>query len=420
MKKRYLILASIVMISTGAMAQKNELKAAEKALKNGNAPEAKTLLMAAEPLLATDADKAQYQFVKGNIALELANKNMEVSQNLMDAAKAYTSLQAIEKASGKAKFTEEALKSINILKGKLVNAAVELGNKDNYAEGSKLLKAVYDMDTKDMEKLYYAAGYAINGKDYNSALTYYQELKNNNYSGEGTVYYATNKESKAEEQFATKAERDLFVKGGTHEKPREEKIPSKRGEIMKNIALILVTNGKDAEAKTAIREARVANPEDSSLLLTEADLYLKLNDMDTYKKLISEALEKNPNDVDLVYNLGVISRKANQLVDAEKYFKRAIEINPTYVNAYANMAELKLSADEKIVTEMNKLGTSDKDTKRYNVLKMERTKMFTDTLPYLEKAYELNPKNEDIAKTLLSVYKTLEMSDKAKALKAKM
>ncbi len=151
-----------------------------------------------------------------------------------------------------------------------------------------------------------------------------------------------------------------MVKMGTHEKPRTEVIPSKRGEIYKNMALILVQNGKTEEAKKAIAEARETNPEDTSLILTEANLYLETKDFDRYKKLITEVLEKNPNDADLVFNLGVISGNAKDAVDAEKYYTRAIEINPKYSNAYINLAALKLERERPIIEEMNKLGTSDK------------------------------------------------------------
>jgi hypothetical protein len=41
-------------------------------------------------------------------------------------------------------------------------------------------------------------------------------------------------------------------------------------------------------------------------------------------------------------------------------------------------------------------------------------------LPYLEKASELDGTNEEVKSTLLSVYRALEMTEKAKALKAKM
>ena len=181
----------------------------------------------------------------------------------------------------------------------------------------------------------------------------------------------------------------------------------------------LVTPRMVEEAKKAITEARKLNPDDTNLILTEADLYLKVKDFDTYTKLVNQALENNPNNVDLVYNLGVIAANANKIEEAEKYYKKALQINPNYYNANFNLAELMLRADEKFVTEMNKLGTSEKDNKRYAVLKADREKNFSALLPYLEKAYELQPENEAAKRTLMSVYNALEMTDKYKALKAK-
>jgi tetratricopeptide (TPR) repeat protein len=421
MKSKYVLLASALLISVSNFAQKNEIKAAEKALKSGNAAEARTLLQQAEPLLtaATDAEKAQFLFVKGNIALDLATKNIETSKNLSEAAKAFQDLVAAEKATGKSKYTSQATTSISDIKNKLVNSAVEKGTAKNYKEAAALLKQVYDLDTTDLEKLYYAASYAVNGSDYDTALSYYKELKDKNYSGEGTSYYAKSLISDQEEMFGTKAERDKMVAIKSHKDPRDEKIPSKKGEIYKNIALIYVQQGKNDEAKKSLSEARAANPDDTSLAMAEADLYLKLEDYTMYKKIVTEVLEKNPNDADLLYNLGVISSKTNG-ADAEAYYKKAIAIKPDYTNAYLNLAILKLDGEKAIIDEMNKLGTSEKDNKRYEVLKAKREGIFKEALPYLEKAFELNPTNEDVSATLLNVYGALEMTAEKKALKAKL
>jgi tetratricopeptide (TPR) repeat protein len=372
---------------------------------------------------ATDAEKAQYYFVKGNTLVDLATKNIEVSKNQLDAAKAYQELIAVEKISGKAKYTSQAEAAIADIKGKILNSAVEDGTNKKYDEAAKKLRIVYDLDKTDLEKLYYAASYAVNAQDYDTALAYYEELKSKNYSGEGMAYYAKNLLSEQEDFFGTtaeaKTERDNKVKLKVYSDPRDEKIPSKRGEIYKNIALILIQKDKTEQAKTALSDARKANPDDTSLIISEADLYLKLQDFATYKKLVSEVLEKDPNNPDLLFNLGVVSSK-NDAAAAESYYKKAIEIKPDYVNAYLNLSILKLEGETKIVDEINKLGTSEKDNKRYEVLKKQREEIFKSALPYLEKANELDPKNEDVAATLLNVYGALEMTDKKKALKAKM
>nr|WP_314896980.1 tetratricopeptide repeat protein [uncultured Flavobacterium sp.] len=422
MKSKYVILASALLISVATFAQKDQIKAAEKALKGGNSQEAVTILQGVEFLItnATDAEKAQFFFVKGNALLDLANKNVDVNTNLSLAAKAYQDLIAVEQTSGKVKYSTQAATSITQIKFKLINGAIADSKIDKHGDSAKKLYDAYLLDKNDTLNLYYAASTYVNAKEYDTALKLYDELKNLNYSGKGTSYFAVNKLSGEEDVYATAQERDRMVKLGTHEKPRTEAIPSKRGEIYKNMALILVQNGKTEEAKKAIAEARVANPEDTSLILTEANLYLETKDYATYKKLISEVLEKNPNDADLVFNLGVISTTANNTVEAEKYYKRAIEIKPDYVNAYLNLAILKLDADKKLFEEMNKLGNSEKDNKRYLVLKKQREAIFMDALPFLEKASELDPSNNEVKATLLSVYGALEMTEKKKALKAKM
>jgi len=422
MKSKYVLLASALLISVATFAQKDQIKAAEKALKAGNAQEAITILQGAEAASAAapDAEKAQFQFVKANAHLALATKNENTDANLSAAAKAYQEVLSIEKTSGKAKFSAQASTSIIDVKYKLINAAIADSKAEKHAAGAKKLYDAYLLDKKDTINLYYAASTYVNAKEYETAYNAYDELKKLNYSGKGTNFYAVNKINGEEQFFPTAKERDQMVKLGTHEKPRTEDIPSKRGEIFKNMALILVQNGKVAEAKKAVAEARAANPDDTSLVLTEANLYLDTKDYDTYKKLITEVLAQSPNDADLVFNLGVISYNAKNLVEAEKYYKRAIEIKPDYVNAYLNLAILKLDADKKLFEEIQKLGNSEKDNKRYEVLKKQREAVFTSALPYLEKASELDGTNEEVKGTLLSVYRALEMTEKAKALKAKM
>ena len=422
MKSKYVILASALLISVATFAQKDQIKSAEKALKNGDAQGALAILKDAENLVvnAKDVEQAQYYFVQANSYLDLANKKVEEGKNLSLAAETFRKLIDIENASGKQKYSTQAAASIAEIKGKLINSAIADSQASKHVEGAKKLYDAYLLDKKDTINLYYAASTAVNAQDFDLALPMYEELKKLNFSGKGTSYTAINKISGNEDGFNNAKERDLAVKLGTHEKPKTEAIPSKRGEIYKNLALILVQKGRSEDAKKAIADARKANPEDTSLILTEANLYLESKDFETYKKLVGEALQKEPNNADLVFNLGVLSANAKNNADAEKYYLKAIEINPSYANAYLNLAALKLEAEKPIIDEMNKLGTSAKDMKRYDVLKAQRENVFKGVIPYLKKANELDPKNEDVAKTLLGVYKALEMTAEAKALKATM
>ena len=430
------IIVSTILISTSNFAQKDEVKSLKKIyvkteLSASDVESYKASSTKLSLIAAIDADVSAAVFFKALVpkieltALGVAATPAQVDgvlspKKVADLVNGINETLDFEKKSGKNVFTDEIVKFSPLLKSQLVNYAVYLGDQKKYKESSEVLYSVYKLDSKDPEKLYYAANYAINGEDYNAALKYYQELKAIKYSGEGTVFFALNKEKNKEESFSSKQEREIYVKAGSHSTPRDEKIPSKRGEIYKNIALILVQNGKTNEAKTAISEARTENPEDITLVTTEADLYYKLGDMETYKILINRAIEKNPTDATLVFNLGVVSANTKQLKDAEKFYRRAIEIDPKYVDAYINLSEILLRGDEPIFAELNKLGTSDKDNKRYEVLSAQRKAIFNSIVPLLEKALEIKDGNVAAQKTLLSMYKVLEMTDKAKALKAKI
>ncbi len=434
MRLKHILLASAVLVSVASFAQKDELKKLKK-IYDKDVPTAADLadykanLEKLAPLATEEGDKIYYNFYRVNAPnVELATAGTPPTpaqfakfftpNAIKDLASAYNAVLEYEKKTGKKVFTDDINQDVATFKPLLVNTAISLGEAKKNKEASDILYAIYLLDKKDQEKLYYAASYALNAQDYTNALAYYNELKDLNYTGDSTVYFAKNKATGKEETFPTKQERELFIKAGTHEKPRDEKMPSKKGEIMKFITLILVETGKVDEAKASIAEARKANPDDVQLILAEADMYLKVKDFDNYTKAVNEALAKKPNDVDLLFNLGVVSTSANKLEDAEKYYKQALAINPNYLGANLNLAELKLRVDEKYVSEMNKLGTSEKDNKRYDFLKAERAKNFTAVLPYLEKAYEIQP-DEDVKKLLINVYNVLEMTDKKNALKAK-
>lgn len=431
-----IIIAITLLVSAISFAQKDELKSLKKIYSKevpsvSDLSDYKATLSKLEPLAIEESDKVYLNFFKGMLPMLEVNSlgsaanpaqisKIFNSKSITDLTMSIISTLDFEKKSGKKIYTDDINKAITTLKPQINSTAFALGKAKKEIEAATLFYSLYQLDKKDADSLFYAASYAVNSNDFENALKYYQELNKINYSGEGTFYYAINKTSKQDEYFSAKDQRDTYVKLGTHEKPHDEKQPSKRGEINKNIALILVSQGKNEEAKAAFTEARKSNPDDMSLLLNEANLYLTLNDFDMYTKLVNEALLKEPNNADLVFNLGVISDKANKSESAETYYRKAIEINPKYFNAYLNLAELKMRSDQKYVDEINKLGTSEKDLKKYEVVKAERNKNFMTILPILEKAVELDPTNDPAKKTLLSVYKALEMSDKVKELKAKM
>ena len=441
MKISKLFLAGTFLVSALAVAQKDELKALKKMygkdqLKNDEITEYKNLVAKLEGGLAIEeSDKIYTAFYKSMLPIiEFSSLDPSTPpavvqakmakafnyNNLIELANGLNATLDFEKKSGKKVYTDDIVETITNYKTEIVNVAIALANNKKFTEASKILYAAYKLDPKDVNNLYYAANYAVEAKDYDGALVYYSELKQLKYTGEGTTYLAKNNASGAVETFKDKAMRDKFVESGAYSNPTEEKVKSRRGEIVRNVALILIEKNKTEEAKIAIVDARKEFPNDVNLIVAEAEIYLKLNDIPTYQKLIKEALDKDPNDHLLVYNLGVTSAENKNYEEAEKYYRMVMQIKPDYVEAYINLADVVLKPDQKIVEEMNNLGMSSKDQKRYEVLKAERNKLFNRVLPILEKANDLKPDSEEIQSSLMAVYRFLEIKDKIDALKAKM
>lgn len=438
MKIKYFVLASSMMLSVAAFAQKDELKTlkklyAKEELSPDEMSEYKMTVnkltamsgLAEQDVIYSNFYKAMVPILELNAAMaKNPNDIQAVAKNLSPAninvlATGLNDVLVYEKKSGKSVYTTDIKETIMSFKPMMVQYGFGLNQASKFREAGLVFNAIYNLDKSDPSNLYNASILAMQAQDYDNALKYYEELKAINYSGEGVNYIAVNKANGQEESFASDADRKNAIKIGTHEKPRDEKIPSKRGEIFKNYASILLEKGRIEDAKKALSDAKALNPDDTDLILAEANLYYEAKDLATYKKLITEVIAKKPNDPDLYFNLGVVSTNSGEIEEAKKYYEKAIAINPKYFNAYNNLGAIYLSEDTAVVKEMSALGTSEKDNKRYDVLKAKRQKYYNAAIPYFEKALEIEPSNESVKGILLNAYQLLEQDAKYKALKAK-
>ncbi len=423
MKTKF-ILVLFLAISTIGFSQKEAakaLKAANKNVKSGNLDAAADALNAAESQIdgAEAKLKAQFYYLKAQVLSGTAGESVDKMEG---AANAYVKAMEIEKEAGSSKYTADASQKLQTLRQALVEGAIKDQNAKNYKDASEKLYVSYKTNKQDTIYLYYAAGNAVNGKDYDTALKYYNELKTIGFSGVATEFVATNKETGEVEPFDSKQTRDLIVKSGTHIKPEERVTDSKKGEIAKNIALIYITQGKDEEAMKAIEDAKVENPNDTSLLQAEADVFYKLGNLEKYKEIMEQIVANDPENPDLLYNLGVSASRLGDNDQALDYYKKTLELKPDYTAAQINVAALILGKEKAIVDEMNNLGTSSKDYKRYDVLKKKREDVYRSAVPYLEGALKSNPDNVEAVRTLMNIFYQLddpkadEMKNKLKAL----
>lgn len=413
--KKQIIIASALLVSTFSFAQKDELKTAEKAIKNSNYAEAKTAIKAAEPLMsnADDKLKAKFYFLKGQ-ALYANGAGSSV-----DTDTAIESLNMVSQVDNGKYADDVATLKQSMLSNFLTKANAALESK-NYAVSSSGFDKAYRMSTKDTLYLYYAAATAVNGQDYDNALKYYEELKDLGFNGVETQYIATDKDTGEEKVFDSKSTRDLSVRSGAYISPKDKKTESKSAEIVKNIALIYVSKGQNDKAMAAMKDAREANPDDLNLILSEANLQLKMGNKEAFKSLIQEALVKDPKNPELLFNLGIVAAEAGDVDAAKSYYNQALALKPDYADVNNNMAVLILGGEQKIIEQMNSLGNSAADNKKYDELRDSINQLYKDAIPYLESTLKLRPKDIQAAKTLMNIYSSLGETAKFKEMKAKV
>lgn len=407
MNKSVLFILAI-MISSLSFAQKKELRAADKAINSNNYAEAKASLSQAKSMMSAmdEKQKSQYHLLMA----EALYANGTASNDDMNSA-----LESLSKVQGG--FASELGELRQSMEKELLNKANTSYTNSDYSDASKKFEQLYRVTPADTTYLYYAAVSAVSAQDFEGALNHYIKLDELGYTGQVKEYFAYNVDAKKEEIF-DKNTRDLYVKAGTHIKPGERMSESKSAEITKNIALIFVQLDRKDEAIAAIKKARANEPDNVELVLNEANLQYKLGNTEAYKELIQEAIELDPNNVDLIYNLGVLSAESEDIEAAKEYYGRVIEMDPTYVNALTNLSALILEEEQTIIEEMNSLGNSAADNRRYDELKDKRKDVYSEAIPYLESVMKVEPDNVDVARTLMNIYSAIADNENYKKMKA--
>ena len=392
MKK--VILFFLIILFNFSFAQKKELRKAQKLYDSGDLAGSEQILNEFESILENIDDKLKpnYKLLKGKVAKD--NKNFTAAFDILIPLKGIKSIE------------EDLEQTLAQLAADIVNSAIDDNNKGDFKSSAQKLYLAYEVDKEqNIDYLYYAASSAVNAEEFEKSLSYYKQLKDMNYTGIVTKYFVTEVDSENEIE-VTQSEYDIYKKSKSYKDFREEKTESKFPEIVKNIALIYAQLGDDDKAMFAVQEARQSNPNDINLILTEANIYIQLGEKVKFQELMNEAISQDPNNPGLFYNLAVVTSDLGDKKSAREYYERAIEIDPNYQNAYLNLVALILEGEQKIVQEMNSLGTSRKDNARYDILKSEREDLYRECVPILKKLIEIE-KDEDAIKTLMNIYGTL-------------
>ena len=406
------------MITSTSLAQKNELKAAEKAIKSGSYAQAKSSVMAAEALLPNMDDKMKDKFYF--LKAQALYAGGQVTGDDVDAAlKAVDDLEALKESTGKSKYLQDALPIRTKILESVVQAAFKASqDNQNAIAGDRFYKA-YILSPQDTLYLYAAASSYLNAQQYDKSLEFYKKLQELDYTGESYQYVAINKETNKEEVFNDKSLRDLSVKSGQYIVPKDKKLPSKKGEILRFMALIYSNQDNTDKALELIADAKKFNPDDTQLVIAEAKAYLASDQKDKIKPLLNSASALIEGDAINLMNFGIFAMEIGEDEMAANYFKSSSELDPNMAEPYLNRGALILNKDKAIVDEMNSLGNSAADNARYDELRGKRTELYKEAIPFIEKAFELKP-DISTGKYLRDLYSAAFMTDKFNEMKQKI
>ena len=424
---RNIILIIFLSLCFNIQAQKKELRKIDKLVTESFFKEANSELQNFKSLILSSEDKykAQFYFYDAKVSNEI-----DEYENAINSLNELNKLNPTSSLPSKIQIDYSNLSLI--IANDIVNAAIKDNQEENYLEGAKKLIMAYEMDKEEyIDYLYFAAGSAVNGRDYDLSLEYYLKLKNMNYTGIVDEYYVTNVESGVEEKVANQTEYELLKNSNDYTNPRIGQTQSRFPEIVKNIALIYLQQDKIDLAKEAIREAREVQPNDVTLLLNEADLFIRLSNAakndeemliyrNKFKESMKIAIEIEPENGILYYNLGVISSRENEVDDAENYYLKAISFKPDYTDAYLNLYNIYKGKDEAITQQMDKLGFSKEDTKKYDEFKKLRQIEWKKVLPIFDNWYEIDSKNIDCLKILSGINNVIGNDEISKNYQAKI
>lgn len=356
-----------LLFSVATFAQKDEFKTLKKiygkeTISDKDLETFKTTLSTLGGInLTSEEDKVYAKFYKVMYpTLELYAKGDKATA--MDMAKVYTpdfiqdygkvinETMAYETKVGKKVYYDDLVGEKQQFLTSFSTLANNSYKASQFKQAATYFYAIYLFDSKKQgNSLENAAISAVQSQDYKLAEKLYDEFKNSDYLNNGTVYYAINKANDGEDTFPNRDARVKAIALGTHEKPRDEKVSAKKPEVYKMVGILASTNGNFEKAKKALAEARELNPDDSEIKNEEARIY----------------------------------------------FNEAYEL---------------LKDDQKLVDEIN---NNLENKAKYDELMTKRKNIFEKALPSFEKAYSLNPLDQNTKNLLKMSYEVVGQKEKA-------
>jgi len=381
MKKYFLLIAAVVSISFGAMAQKGKVTSALSYIDQGLLDKAKEAI---DQAMVDEKSKDWFNtyFAKGKLCqASFESENPKFKEFYADPlAEAYVAYEKAMELDPKGTMKKKII--TNMVYNSL---AVNL-----YAQGSARFEAKeYESALKSFETqikitesdkyagaidtgMYYNAGLAaVNSGKFDEAIKYFEKCAEMKYLGI-TPYY--------------------------------------------QIYESWLGLGDTIKAESILTSLTDKFPGDKGITLQLIDLYIKSNKNEEALKYIKVAKEADPGNYSLYFAAGIIFLNQNRNDEAIVELGKSIELKGDLYDTQYGMGAAYINKASDMFVKANEI----MDVKKYTEAIDQANAVYSKALPYMEKAYELKPDDVYAMRSLKELYYRLKMTDKYNTVKAKL
>lgn len=306
-------------------------------------------------------DRVNFFFINGQLEYWVFTNNI-VENPLSEA---YNSFMKAKELDAKGKGSKKLSENLTKLKYHFISEGTAKYAQKEYKESSKYFGVSVEIgelplvNVVDTVVVYYAGLSAQVGGDNENAVKYYKKALDYKYTADGNIYY--------------------------------------------NIFEAFAQLERDKEGLEYLQTGFLKFPKNQSILYGLINYYIsKGDDPKLVLDYIHKAMETDATEPSLHFAEGTLHDKLENFVEAEKSYKKAIELSPNFFDAIYNLGALYFNAGVKYLEEANKVPA--REIEKYDAVMAKANGEFKKSIPYMEKAYELNPKNKAVVETLRNLY----------------
>lgn len=391
-----------VGLATPALAQNSAVTNAILSQKAGQMDKALTSINEA---IANDKtkDKAKTWFTRGEIYNQLLDpntqalfakytKDMQPGEALQKASESYNKALQLDGPAGE--FGKQVPARLQNLYGMAFNAGVQSYNAASKVDGAKE-KAV----------------------EYDKAIASYKLASQLSPTDTTAVLYGA---------YAMEAKQDYAgAKASYNQLLGMDVYKSKPAPVAVYTRLLQIARQENnpADAQKVLKEALVAYPNNKAFLIEDLNASMSGGNSEVALEKINKTIAADPTNANLyAVRAGIYDQqKKSDLAQAD--YKKAIELDPKNFDAQYNMGIYNFNQAANLYTKASKL-----DLKTYQAkgkpLEAQGKKYFEASVPYFEKALEIQPNDAGSISALQKVYFRLgrnadskRMEDRLQALK---